>query len=98
MISGKRISILIYGIAILAVTITALVELDLIYVDSVITPVMRWLAIIGLSYLAWKRKSLTTWILFSMVIGAEFGHDFNYNYSPIILTSTRFFLIPSNSA
>jgi proton glutamate symport protein len=76
MISAKRLSIFIYGIAIIAVTITALVDLGLIYIDPLITPILRWLAIIGFSYLAWKRKSLTTWILFSMVIGAEFGHDF----------------------
>ena len=76
MIPAKSISISIYGSAIVAVTITALVDLGLIYVDPLITPVLRWISIAGFSYLAWKRKSLTTWILFSMVIGAEFGHDF----------------------
>jgi len=35
----------------------------------------RWLAIAGLVVYALCRKSLTTWILASMVIGAEFGHD-----------------------
>jgi proton glutamate symport protein len=29
-----------------------------------------------LAYACYRRKSLTTWILFSMVIGAEVGHDF----------------------
>jgi len=36
----------------------------------------RWVAIIGLILLGLKRKSLTTWILVSMVIGAEIGNDF----------------------
>lgn len=36
----------------------------------------RWLAIAALCAYAWRRKSLTTWILVSMVIGAEIGHDF----------------------
>lgn len=41
-----------------------------------LAPVLRWAAILVLSYGCWRRKSLTTWILFSMVIGAEFGYDF----------------------
>jgi Na+/H+-dicarboxylate symporter len=35
----------------------------------------RWAAIAGLVAYAWSRRSLTTWILVSMVIGAEVGHD-----------------------
>lgn len=41
-----------------------------------LAPVCRWAAILLLSYGCWRRKSLTTWILFSMVIGAEVGFDF----------------------
>jgi len=36
----------------------------------------RWLAIASLVLYALARKSLTTWILLSMVVGAEIGHDF----------------------
>ena len=36
----------------------------------------RWLVILLLSYACYHRGSLTTWILFSMVIGAEVGYDF----------------------
>ena len=35
----------------------------------------RWVAIAGFTALAVKRRSLTTWILLSMVVGAEIGHD-----------------------
>src|SRR5207249_6119929 len=35
----------------------------------------RWLAIFGLAVCAKERQSLTTWILFSMIAGAEIGHD-----------------------
>lgn len=38
--------------------------------------ISRWLAIAGLVYYGIKRKSLTAWILISMVIGAEIGNDF----------------------
>ena len=40
------------------------------------TAITRWIAIGMLVWYALRRKSLTTWILISMVMGAEFGHDF----------------------
>ena len=36
----------------------------------------RWLAIGGLIIYGLKKRSLTAWILISMVIGAEIGHDY----------------------
>lgn len=36
----------------------------------------RWIAIAGLLVYARYKRSLTTWILVSMVVGAEIGHDF----------------------
>lgn len=36
----------------------------------------RWLAITGLVLYGIKKRSLTSWILISMVIGAEIGHDY----------------------
>ena len=35
----------------------------------------RWLAIAGFVAYAWQKKSLTTWILVAMVVGAEIGND-----------------------
>ncbi|PYQ54673.1 MAG: dicarboxylate/amino acid:cation symporter [Acidobacteria bacterium] len=35
----------------------------------------RWTAIAGAAVYAWRRRSLTTWILVSMMVGAEVGHD-----------------------
>jgi len=37
---------------------------------------LRWLAIAGLVAYAIGKKSLTAWILISMIVGAEIGHDF----------------------
>ena len=59
-----------------AVLLTSLSAIGLVPIDPVVNAVVRWIAIIALGYWVWKRKSLTTWILFSMVIGAEFGYDF----------------------
>jgi len=44
----------------------------------------RWLAIATVVGVAVKRRSLTTWILVSMVVGAEIGHDF-----PTVATQLR---------
>ena len=38
--------------------------------------ILRWLAIVALVFSVARRRSLTAWILVSMVIGAEVGHDF----------------------
>jgi Na+/H+-dicarboxylate symporter len=35
----------------------------------------RWVAMAGLVLYAWRRRSLTAWILVSMALGAEIGHD-----------------------
>ena len=35
----------------------------------------RWTAIVGLLLHAWRRRSLTAWILVAMAVGAEIGHD-----------------------
>ena len=36
----------------------------------------RWALIAGLVVWAWRRRTLTSWILVSMVVGAEVGYDF----------------------
>src|SRR5437867_849040 len=37
---------------------------------------VRWIALGILTAFAIKKKSLTTWIIVAMLLGAEFGHDF----------------------
>ncbi len=44
-------------------------------VPTAILAAARWFAIAGLMLCAARRRSLTTWILVSMAIGAEVGHD-----------------------
>ncbi len=45
-------------------------------VPAVVMMAARWLAIAALLGYALFKRSLTTWILVSMVVGAEIGHDF----------------------
>src|SRR5205814_6022857 len=44
----------------------------------------RWLAIAAFAAFAFKRKSLTTWIIVAMIAGAEVGHDW-----PHVATNLR---------
>ena len=37
--------------------------------------ILRWALIAALVFWAFRRRSLTTWILVSMVVGVEVGYD-----------------------
>jgi proton glutamate symport protein len=74
--SDKKLFPVIAFFVFVAVLMTSLSAIGLVPIDPVVNAIIRWIAIIALGYWVWKRNSLTTWILFSMVIGAEFGYDF----------------------
>ena len=49
---------------------------NILSVDKTVLMVLRWVAIAVIVGYAIFKRSLTTWILISMILGAEFGHDF----------------------
>ena len=49
---------------------------NILPVNSTVLLFSRWLAIATLILYGIKKGSLTTWILISMVVGAEIGHDY----------------------
>jgi proton glutamate symport protein len=61
------------------ITITLVINLGQVYsfwnLNETALIVSRWATMILLVWYALRKKSLTTWILISMVLGAEFGHD-----------------------
>ena len=61
------------------ITITFILNLGQIYsfwdIGQTILLVSRWAVMALLAGYAFRKKSLTTWILISMILGAEFGHD-----------------------
>ena len=67
-------------VAIIVVSAAALLAFvnhyNIIPVNQTALMFSRWLAIAGLFLYGLKKKSLTTWILISMVVGAEIGHDY----------------------
>lgn len=71
-----QIKLITVAAVIVAAVLTSLQVLGFVEFPHWVSAVFRWTAIGLLAWWVWKRKSLTTWILFSMVIGAEFGYDF----------------------
>lgn len=51
---------------------------------------VRWAAILALCVYAFEKRSLTTWILVSMFVGAEIGHDFHAFATSLRLLSQIF--------
>jgi proton glutamate symport protein len=60
--------------------VVALLHLATIYANVPIQPdilkYLRWFAVGAVIFYGWKKNSLTTWILLSMIIGMEIGYDF----------------------
>lgn len=67
------IAILVFSIAALFSAVDYLGVLD---IPAQVLMIVRWIAIVTLISFALIKKSLTTWILVSMVVGAEIGNDF----------------------
>ncbi len=60
-------------------TFSLIINLGQVYslwnINGTVLLVCRWATMVMLAVYAIRKKSLTTWILISMVLGAEFGHD-----------------------
>lgn len=48
---------------------------EIFSINGTFLTITRWIAIATIFGYALFKKSLTTWILISMIVGAEFGHD-----------------------
>lgn len=58
--------------------VSALTVIDhygIMSINRTVLMIFRWIAVIAITGYGFYRKSLTTWILISMIIGAEFGYD-----------------------
>src|SRR3989337_1054923 len=58
-----------------AAILTVISYLNILHIDPAVLLVVRWVAVVALMMFAVTKKSLTTWILVSMVVGAEIGND-----------------------
>ena len=66
-------------ITLIVIFITALLTItnhfQIVNIAAPVLLVFRWLVIATLIALGFHKKTLTSWILISMVVGAEIGHD-----------------------
>lgn len=74
--SGKSFNLFLLSGISLVVLLHLCHFLELFKLSEPLMMTIRWLAMIGIVIYAFRKKSLTTWILISMILGVEFGHDF----------------------
>jgi proton glutamate symport protein len=55
--------------------LTIVSHYNIFYISKIVLMVFRWIAIAVFVGYALYKRSLTTWILISMILGAEFGYD-----------------------
>ncbi len=72
----KNIGLVTLIVVSLAALLAFLNHYNIIPVNATALMFSRWLAIAGLFLYGFQKRSLTTWILISMVVGAEIGHDY----------------------
>ncbi|MET4107238.1 cation:dicarboxylase symporter family transporter [Hymenobacter sp. UYP22] len=72
----SRLSLLVLILFLVAAVLTVLAAQTPPALDPMVAFVVRWLALVGLIALAVQRRSITFWIVVSMLVGAEIGHDF----------------------
>jgi proton glutamate symport protein len=75
-ISKRKYSLITLFSITLVVILQVLCYWQIISLPPLLTSILRWAAIGTVVVYGFLRKSLTTWILISMLIGAEFGYDF----------------------
>jgi proton glutamate symport protein len=73
--NSRFIILLLLSLAI-ALGLSLFAEYGYLQISPVILQVIRWAVIALLIFYAYRKRSLTTWILVSMAIGAEIGYDF----------------------
>lgn len=72
----SRLAPLVLVLLLLAAVLTAVAAYNLVALPPIVPQAARWLALLALVVLAVQRRSITFWIVVSMLVGAEIGHDY----------------------
>jgi proton glutamate symport protein len=75
-VSPKYLATLFFVLFIASLA-TVLNQTGLVSIDRMLLAASRWTFLFVMVGYAVQKRSLTTWILVSMLLGAEFGHDFS---------------------
>jgi len=76
MFSSRNIIIFLIITSFIATILFILNHYDLTFISPIVLTTSRWIVVILLLLFGVQKKSLTTWIFISMVVGAEIGYDF----------------------
>ncbi|GGF19344.1 dicarboxylate/amino acid:cation symporter [Hymenobacter cavernae] len=72
----SRLVPLVFVLFLVAAVLTALSAYQLAALPAAVPTAARWLFLATLAVYATQRRSLTFWIVVSMFVGAEIGHDY----------------------
>ena len=71
----SRLFLVAVVLLLIALVLTTLAAKDLLPLPAAVPVAARWLALAALAAAIAPRRSLTLWIVFSMLVGIELGHD-----------------------
>ncbi|WP_324671698.1 dicarboxylate/amino acid:cation symporter [Hymenobacter sp. GOD-10R] len=71
----SRLVPLVLILLLLAAALTALSAYQVVALPAALPVAVRWIFLAALAFYAAQRRSLTFWIVVSMFVGAELGHD-----------------------
>ncbi len=72
---SRRYTIFLLLTLFVVAILTLINHYDILSINKSVLMIFRWIAIVVIVGYAVQKKSLTTWILISMIVGAEFGYD-----------------------
>jgi proton glutamate symport protein len=72
----KYLPLLLFLAGSIIAILTAINFFHFLAIPPALLTALRWFFLLGIVLYAVNKKSLTTWILVSMLLGAEVGHDF----------------------
>ena len=72
----KKFLLLLFSVILIAIVLNLGQFYSFWSIEPLVLKIVRWIAIGFLIWFAARKNSLTTWIIISMVVGAEFGEDF----------------------
>src|SRR5690242_20257985 len=72
----KKFLLILFSVLFIAIVLNLGQFYSFWSLEPVVLKIVRWVAIGFLIWFAARKNSLTTWIIISMIVGAEFGEDF----------------------
>ncbi|AMM51576.1 sodium:dicarboxylate symporter [Rufibacter sp. DG15C] len=97
---NSTLALVAFVVLTISAVLTVMHNHALVAIPDLVLATARWIGILVLVLFAYRKKSLTTWILVSMVIGAEIGYSFpdfaqNLNvFSKIFLKMVKTIIAP----